>query len=216
MTLEEQEMAPDPDAEGLAADPASAPYLLSFVQSLKGAPASALVALAVTGRFMSNRDLQLWTRCGKNQITFAMKSLVRIGWVAARTSRGPWVLARPIGILGSDECCQRIPFKGLSSSSESLNSSDRETILPSPRRRELLEAMAGFGIREPTASELAELPHMSLDYLRAHAEGARMLGLKVGSAIEAMRLGASPPLKPSPADRQAEAEEKIRRFREGS
>ncbi|MFH1185737.1 MAG: hypothetical protein V1755_11985 [Chloroflexota bacterium] len=75
--------------------------------------------------------------------------------------------------------------------------------------------MSGFGIREPTAGELGELPHMTLEYLQAHVEAARAHGLRVGAAIEAMRLAAPPPTKPAPRDRQAEVEEKVRRFMEG-
>ena len=79
----------------------------------------------------------------------------------------------------------------------------------------MIHAMSGFGIREPTASELAELPHMTLEYLQAHVQGARANGLRVGAAIEAMRLAAPAPSKPTPRDRQAEVEEKVRRFMEG-
>jgi len=78
-----------------------------------------------------------------------------------------------------------------------------------------MEAMRRSGIREPTASELAGLPHMTPEYLEAHVEAARAHGLRLGAAIEAMRLGAPPPDKPFTKDRQAEVAEKIRRFKEG-
>ena len=75
--------------------------------------------------------------------------------------------------------------------------------------------MYAAGIREPTASELAELPHVTLAYLRAHIDGARANGLRIGAAIEAMRLQAPAPAIATPQDRQADVEEKIRRFMEG-
>jgi hypothetical protein len=79
----------------------------------------------------------------------------------------------------------------------------------------MLEAFYASGIREPTASELVELPHMTAEYLQAHVQAARAHGLRIGSAIENMRLGAPPLHAPAPQDRQAEVDEKIRRFSEG-
>jgi len=79
----------------------------------------------------------------------------------------------------------------------------------------MLKALYDCGIREPTASELVELPHMTPEYLESHVQAARANGLRIGSAIENMRLGAPPLNAPTPKSRQAQVEEKIRRFREG-
>lgn len=197
---------------GSATGPAQ-PMML--VQALKGAPASVLLALALAGRSLSHAELQLWTRCGKNQVTLALKSLVQLGWATGRTPRGPWTLSRAPHMPFGSDALGAFPFKGLSSSSDSLNTTVKESLLPSPRRRELIEAAEKAGIREPTASELADLPHMTVEYLRGHVEATRANGLRVGAAIEAMRLGAPVPERPSSRNRQAEVEEKIRRFKEG-
>lgn len=187
-----------------------------FVQALKGAPASVLLALALTGRFMSHKELQIWTRCGKNQVTFALQSLTQLGWAVGRTFRGPWALARPLATPAVEVIDRASPFKGLSSSSDSLNTTDEEELLqPSPRKRELIETMYAAGIREPTATELAELPHVTLEYLKAHIRATHEHGLQIGAAIQAMRLQAPPPFKPNADARQAEVEDKIRRFKEG-
>ena len=79
----------------------------------------------------------------------------------------------------------------------------------------MIKALYACGIREPTASELVELPHMTPEYLQAHVQASRVNGLRIGSAIENMRLGAPPPFMPAPQNRLAEVDEKIRRFREG-
>jgi hypothetical protein len=79
----------------------------------------------------------------------------------------------------------------------------------------MLKALYECGIREPTASELVELPHMTPEYLQAHVQAARAHGLRIGSAIENMRLGAPALHAPTPQNRQAQVDEKIRRFREG-
>jgi hypothetical protein len=189
--------------------------MMRFVQSLKGAAASVLLALAFTGRHMSHKELRLWTHCGKNQVSLGLQTLVHQGMIAGRTSRGPWALTQVLPGLPMDVPAEGNPLKGLSSSSDSLNTTKEETLLLSPRRRELLEAMYRAGIREPTASELSELPHVTLEYLQAHVSGARAHGLVIGSAIEAMRMGAPAPMRPPSNNRQAEVEEKMRRFIEG-
>jgi hypothetical protein len=197
------------------AEPETNQHMMLFIQSMRGAPASVLLALAVTGRFMSHQELQLWTRCGKNQISHALRSLVVLGWALSRTSRGPWMLARDLRTASRDFPSEGIPLKGLSSSSDSLNNTREGTILLSPRRRELLEALYAVGIREPTASELVELPHMTPEYLQAHVQAARANGLRIGSAIENMRLGAPPLHAPTPKSRQAQVDDMVRRFTEG-
>lgn len=186
-----------------------------FVQALKGAPASVLLALAVTGRFMSHKELQLWTRCGKDQVTFALKSLTYLGWAVGRTFRGPWALARPLALPAPDSVGSSNPLKGPSSTSDPLNTTHEEEILqPSPSRKELIEAMYAAGIREPTATELAGLPHVTIEYLQAHIQASREHGLLIGAAIEAIRLQAPPPHKPDADARLQEVDDMIRRFRE--
>jgi hypothetical protein len=71
----------------------STEQMMQFLQSIKGAPASVLLALALSGRSLSHRDLLAWTRCGHVQITSALRSLVAVGLVRALTFRGPWRLA---------------------------------------------------------------------------------------------------------------------------
>jgi hypothetical protein len=186
-----------------------------FVQSIKGAPASVLLALAVTGTFMSHKDLQLWTRCGHGQISWAVRLLQTLGWVRGRTSRGPWALAHgrhlSIPFFSSDASA----LKALNDDDDSLNRLEEETSSSSASREHLRAVLAGNGIEEPTASELAALPYVTEDYILAHVSAARAKGLSVGVAIERMRIGGPPPAAGPKRDRAADQEEKIRRFREG-
>lgn len=189
-----------------------------IVQSLKGAPASVLLALSIAGRFMTHQELQLWTRCGKDQISFALQSLLHLGWVVGKSTRGPWALAASLPFPAPDLFVDPNPLKGLGggSGTESLNPHIlEETPPPSAPRKELLDGLRAVGIREPTASELAQLPHVNLDYVQAHLQGARANGLGIGAAIQAIRLNAPPPAPPRPKNRAAEVEEKMRRFKEG-
>jgi hypothetical protein len=194
---------------------AATQHPMLFVQALKGAPASVLLALAITGRFMSHKELQLWTRCGHRQVTAALRTLESAGWVIARTDRGPWAIAPGLVVPVPSALQEGSALRALSSSSDSLNTTGEDSLLPSAPRGRVLEALRAAGIREPTASELAELPHVTVDYLRAHIQAARANGLRIGAAIEAMRLQAPPPYKPNAEARQAEVDEKIRRFKEG-
>lgn len=188
---------------------------MQFLQSIKGAPASILLALALAGRALSVKDLQTWTRCGHSQITNSLRSLVAAGWVRARTFRGPWALASgrqlPFDFFSSGTSA----LKALSSGSDTLNYTREGTLLPSARREHILKALYECGVREPTASELAELPHMTPEYLASHVQAARANGLRIGSAIQNMRLGAPPLHAPTPKSRQAQVDEMVRRFREG-
>jgi hypothetical protein len=112
--------------------------LLLFVQSIKGAPASVLFALGITGRYMSNEELQMWTRCGPVQIRLALRTLMRLGWLQARTSRGPWAIKKERRLPVVFSLPEGIDFKSTSSSSDSLNSLYREELLPGDRSDRLL------------------------------------------------------------------------------
>ncbi len=65
----------------------------TFVRSIKGSPASILVAFMFVRKTMTSEELQRWTGYGDENITKGLKLLVELGWVVAHTSRGPWALA---------------------------------------------------------------------------------------------------------------------------
>lgn len=188
---------------------------MTFVQSIKGAPASVLLALGFTRRPMSHQELQIWTRCGPAQITFALRSLTAAGWVSARTSRGPWSLANGRHVPVALNVDEANDFKSLNNDDGILEhqASDEQTLTTNGHRNQLLTALLEAGIEEPTASELASLPHVTPEYVRAHAAYARAEGLRVGAAIQRIRLAA--PAPPPPRSRTDDAAEKIRRFKEG-
>ena len=203
-----------------AGSQASEKDLIQFVQSVKGAPASVLLALGWAGRALSHKELLLWTRCGHDQITLALRSLVRLGWVTGRTSRGPWRLAKGHAIPAAFTPAEASALKARSSSDESLRDSQSSSEEPLPsnaRREQLMLALRDCGIWEPTASRLAELPHVTPEYIRAHAAQARAEGLRIGAAITRIELGSPvPPSREEQADtRQEEIAEKIRRFIQG-
>ena len=80
-----EDLSPKP---GSAAPAAAVQHSMLFVQSLKGAPASVLLALALTGRFMTNQELQVWTLWeGAGEDGPAPATDAGLG---AGTLRGPW------------------------------------------------------------------------------------------------------------------------------
>jgi hypothetical protein len=109
---------------------------------------------------------------------------------------------------------------------ESTNLEDKELLLEGesaesgpkfpPSRHDFsenLHALMEAGIREPAASMLASLPHVTPAYVREHVEQVLAEGQKLGAAIYRMRRGWLPPTKKR--GRQAEVAERIRRFAEG-
>lgn len=78
---------------------------LTFVRSLKGAPASILWAFFFTRRVMNALELQEWTGYKGDNITVAVRLLVNLGWLIARSPRGPWCLAdgRQFPLMGDSD-----------------------------------------------------------------------------------------------------------------
>jgi predicted transcriptional regulator len=189
---------------------------LTLVQSLRGAPASVLLALSATGRHMTHAELQLWTRWGHNQVTLAVRSLMQLGWVSARSTRGPWRLVTnprlPVTVSFNPSIASEAPNDG----GGSLTPPTEEPSTTGASRRQLLQEIRQCGIQEPTASELAAMPHVTGEYVRAHVQSAAAQGLRVGAAIQRMRMEAPLPLPPKQTDsRRDRARENIRRFLEG-
>ena len=67
--------------------------MMTFVRAIKGAPASILWALMITQRMMTALELQTWTGYKGDNITTSVRLLEELGWVVAKSSRGPWGLA---------------------------------------------------------------------------------------------------------------------------
>ena len=65
---------------------------LAFLRSIKGAPASVLLALLFNRRPMTNQELQRWTGYSDQSVTQATRLLMDLGWVIAHGPRGPWSL----------------------------------------------------------------------------------------------------------------------------
>lgn len=176
---------------------------MTFVRSLKGAPASVLWALMFTRQMMTSLELQQWTGYKDDNITLATRLLVSLGWVVARSPRGPWGLAegRQLPLMPGIERLANVEsvesdliginaLNVLSSSSsenhstielkeqEETDDSDLIGIIKAN-----LEACDECGIREPKRSLIAKLRHVKPDFIHGHVRQIKAEALPLGTAI---------------------------------
>jgi len=107
---------------------------MTFVRSLKGAPASVLWALVFTRQMMTALELQQWTGYKGDNLTVALRLLVDLGWIVARSTRGPWGLAegRQLPLMqaffdGGDQLLGETPIKSDSGSLIVVNVESEES-----------------------------------------------------------------------------------------
>lgn len=165
---------------------------VTFLRSLKGAPLSVLVALALARKALTNAELCTWTGYRDDNIREAVRLLGDLGWVTARSPRGPWSLAegRQLPLMSWNP-----DFFGVVSSS-STYLDPGPTIEQEEEEEENpdffgvaanLRALDEVGIREPARSELAKLPHVTPDFIRGHVARALEEGGTLGTAIHRIR-----------------------------
>jgi hypothetical protein len=155
---------------------------MTFVRALKGAPASVLWAFVFTRRVMTAKELQKWTGYKDDNITLATALLVDLGWLVARSTRGPWCLAdgRQLPLMSvAEEIVQSFPAE-LEDENEGKPAVTKRTI---PIKSESVvyeihgvtfeknwQVCRSCGIGEPKASEISRLPWASPDFIKAHVE----------------------------------------------
>lgn len=159
---------------------------MTFVRAMKGAPVSILVAFMFSGKTLTNLELQQWTGYKDDAITPAVRLLVDLGWLLARSPRGPWCLAdgRQLPLM---------EISGLNGYPSSSSSSDLNvaSYLPLEQEEEHISGLNGYvmaaldaaGIREPKKSRLARLEHVTPEMIAAHVEQVKREGLPLGTAI---------------------------------
>lgn len=159
---------------------------LTFVRAIKGAPSSILWAFFFTRRAMTALELQQWTGYKGDNITEAVRLLVDLGWLTARSARGPWCLAdgRQLPLMDADS-----DLIGVRSSSSDLFS-PVTSYLPQEQEEQddsdligVVAALDAAGIREPKRSQLARLEHVTPELVQAHVLLAKRDGMPLGTAI---------------------------------
>lgn len=157
---------------------------MTFVRSLKGAPASVFLAFLFLRRPMTNRELQRWTGYGEGAVTQAVHLLVDLGWVSALGPHGPWTMGseRQLPLTPS------LPAEASEPASPGVHVDEQEAGEgPEDKENEnvvrTLHALYDAGVQEPTAGRLARLAHVSAGYVTAHVEQANAQGFGLGVAI---------------------------------
>ncbi len=154
---------------------------MTFVRSIKGAPASVLWALLFTRRAMTSLELQQWTGYKDDNIKLAVRLLTDLGWITARSARGPWSLAQGRQLpltLESD----LIGLEPASSTCSSHSLPLEQELQEEPESEKIGLCLAACDeciIREPARSRLASLPHVTPDLIRAHVAAAPNLGTAI-------------------------------------
>jgi hypothetical protein len=181
---------------------------LTFVRSLKGAPASVFLALLFARHPMTNRELQRWTGYSEQSISQAAHLLVDLGWLSALGPRGPWTLGdgRQLPLMASlpAEVPAAAPVNNHVEPPHDAEEMEDANVVKT------LYALYDAGIHEPTAGRLARLPDVTPDYVAAHVELANAQGYGLGVAIH--RIEHAWPLPEKKA--VLTVEDRIRKFLE--
>ena len=191
---------------------------LTFVRSLKGAPASVFLAFLFVRRPMTNRELQRWTGYSEESIAQATHLLMDLGWISPLGPRGPWTVSAERQLPLTDSLPAETPGAG---SAPALGT--EPVLLESDQKGDELEdredenfvtalyALYDAGVREPTAGRLARMRHVTPEYITAHVEQANAQGFGLGMAV--YRMEHAWPLTEEKA--VLTVEDRIRKFIEG-
>ncbi len=170
---------------------------LTFVRSLKGAPASILWAFAFTRAVMTALELQEWTGYKGDNITVAVRLLVNLGWLVALSPRGPWCLAegRQLPLMELVEKVDQftrgesdlIGVRATTTTAMEERKGDYSAVVvikaANPIKSESvvyetlgvtfeknLQECRLSGIGEPKASQISKLPWVSPELIKAHKD----------------------------------------------
>lgn len=205
---------------------------MTLLRSIKGAPAGALLALLLARRAMTNSELQDWTGYSGETLAGALRVLVNLGWVTAHAS-GASSFARD-GLLPvsdapprpaesnepADDESASVP-EDLAPEDEPADETDPESDAEEdeiPEDPDVRRALKQAGIREPAASRLAVLPHITPRLVRDEVAKAYADGRPIGSAIYRLEHGwgrTDRRLRERQRRRQAYLEDIIQRFKDG-
>jgi hypothetical protein len=123
---------------------------LTFVRSIKGAPASVLWALIFTRCAMTGRELQQWTGYADENVATATSLPRMLVWISAGSERGHWGLAEGRGSPLEADTPEPCALRALNNDdslpiAQSLQEESLTTIAPGGQLR---KAMRAAGIKD--------------------------------------------------------------------
>jgi hypothetical protein len=193
-----------------------------LVRELKGAPLACFMLLLLSGSPVSNEWLCRMSGYTDKPVAQAMKLLSGPEYQIARRSRGGWVLSQTFQfVLGQEESRKNsVPTTTTYINTTNLN---EEVVVVSRKNSDSddeaynanIAVCKELGIGEPSASQLAEMEHVTPEFIRAHVQGLQK-GETKGLAIIRIRNNELPfvAAEDQPAETLSPLERKIAMLRE--
>jgi hypothetical protein len=181
---------------------------IKLLRMLKGAPLSVLLAVTWSGQAVTNGWLASVT--GYTDKTVASALILLKEYDMITNTRTGWMIAKgtqlKLGFSGNSDTFVRLSRNNSDSSSSLIKESveiyseeqqeESEKFRINPLFESNLVACLTSKIREPKASILADLPHVTPEYIYAHTQTARLEGNVIGTAIYRIENNWDQPIAP--------------------
>jgi hypothetical protein len=181
---------------------------IKLLRMLKGAPLSVLLAVTWSGQAVTNGWLASVT--GYTDKTVASALILLKEYDMITNTRSGWMIAKgtqlKLGFSGNSDTFVQLSRNNSDSSSSLIKESveiyseeqqeESEKFRINPLFESNLVACLTSKIREPKASILADLPHVTPEYIYAHTQTARLEGNLIGTAIYRIENNWDQPLPP--------------------
>ena len=169
-----------------------------MVRALRGAPISCLIAIALARQPVGNQWLTRVTGYSDKPISEAMKTLKEFGLVVTNGRYDSWRLADnnfqlPFSIEGTRNNSDSQPTTTTAYIEESNENEQKKKKGTRNNSDSIIFELRKAKIYEPTASELAGLNWVTLEYIRAHVQRAISDNTPTGLLVHRIRSGDDAP-----------------------
>ena len=168
---------------------------LELLRELKGAPLSVLLALALVKQPVQIVWIESVTGYTDDTIVKALRTLTEFNY-AVRIGRESWQIATTIQLPFIPEALPE-PDKKLNpkisdlkpstTTDININHSNNLRAVVVPEKIGVYDRLKSIGVGEPNRSRLANMEHITLDYLNAHYEHWKLENKPLGLLIHRLR-----------------------------
>lgn len=165
-------------------------FTARMVRELKGAPLSCFVLLSLSTTPVSNEWLCIMSGYTDKPIAQALKLLSSPEYQIARRCRGGWMMAKSFQLIMSNDESRKISVP--TTTTYILTESTKEEVVAVSRKNSdsdedanylvNFEACRQYGIFEPSASQISNLPHVNPELIERHVKALKP-GETIGLAI---------------------------------
>ena len=170
---------------------------LKMIRELKGAPMSVLLALAIVRQPVKEIWLVSVTGYTENTVRSALRYLTEVGYVK-QISGQSWQIANSFQLPLMD--VKPSIFEGLPATTTAININNSnnlravvvekekpQNLRVLPEKIGVYDRLKSIGVGEPNRSRLANMEHITLDYLNAHYEHWKLENKPLGLLIHRLR-----------------------------